>query len=220
MIELVSYILFSLFLGCRHSYDSDHLIAVSNILRKTGSIKSAVKTGISWAMGHMATIVIAAILLYFFKESFLIGVLPHFEKITGIMLVMLGLLSLKDFINFHSHKHKHGILEHSHCHMHYKASSYSHFHRHMFGIGVVQGLASSGELLLLFTASMAATSLGILLLGIGSFSLGVILGMALFSLIISYPLIKFHQNAVYRIATFGTGSIGIVYGMLILLAVV
>ncbi|MBI2558409.1 hypothetical protein HYW20_03730 [Candidatus Woesearchaeota archaeon] len=218
MLELISFMALAIALGFKHSYDSDHLIAVSNIVRKVESMKSAAKAGFSWAIGHIITAAIIAILLYSFKESFLNGVLPHFEKVIGITLVLLGLISLKDLINFHSHKHRHGNIMHSHSHIHYKTSN--HFHGHMFGIGIIQGLASSDELLLLFTASLAAASLGILLLGISSFSFGVILGMMFFTLLFSYPLLKFHQTTIYRLVTFGTGSIGIVYGVLMLFAVV
>ena len=40
MLELISFIALAFVLGFKHSYDSDHLIAVSNILRKVDSIKS------------------------------------------------------------------------------------------------------------------------------------------------------------------------------------
>ena len=221
MIELISFMLLALVLGFKHSYDSDHLIAVSNILRKVNSVKSSVRVGFSWAVGHMLTATIITILLFVFKESLLNNVLPNFKKIVGALLIILGIFSLKEFFSLHSHSHFHGKIVHSHPHVHIKNNKHSHhFHTHMFGIGIIHGLAGNDELLILFTASLAVTSLGGLLIGLSVFSIGVVLGMTLFTIIFSYPLIKINSERVYKIVCFGTGSIGIAYGALMLSSIV
>jgi hypothetical protein len=217
MIELASFAVLALMLGFKHSYDSDHLIAVSSILRKTDSMKTSVKAGLSWAAGHMLTATIITILLFIFKKSFLNNVLPHFERLVGIILIVLGILSLRDFFTFHSHKHSHGNIVHSHPHAHMKQDK-KHSHKHMFGVGVLHGLAGNDELLTLFAASLAVTSLAGLILALGFFSFGVVVGMVLFALIFSYPLVKINSEKIYRLVSFGTGSVGIVYGALMLSA--
>ena len=221
MLSLISFMALALVLGFKHSYDSDHLIAVSNILRKVDSVKSSIRVGLSWALGHMLTATIVTIALFIFKESFLDNVLPHFEKIVGAMLIMLGASSLRSFFSIHSHVHSHGDTVHSHPHLHIKKhKDKSHSHIHMFGIGIVHGIASNDELLILFTASLAVTSLGGLIMALGLFSLGVALGMAFFTIVFSYPLIKLHSEKIYKLVSFGTGSLGMVYGALMLLAIV
>ena len=221
MVALPYFMLLALVLGIKHSYDSDHLIAVSNILRKAGSSKSAAKVGLSWATGHMLTATIITVLLYISKETFLNGVLPHFEKIIGIVLIALGILSLRDLLRFHSHIHSHDGIVHCHPHIHLMDSGrQSHVHKHMFGIGILHGLASNDELLALFTMSLAVTSLGGLNLALGFFSIGVVLGMIIFALIFSYPLIRLRNEKIYRLVTFGTGSAGLIYGSLMLFAVI
>ena len=95
MLEIISFMALALVLGFKHSYDSDHLIAFSNILRKVDSIKSSIKMGFSWAIGHMLTATIITIALFIFKGSFLNDFLKHFEKIVGVMLIVLGLISLR-----------------------------------------------------------------------------------------------------------------------------
>jgi len=214
MLELISFMLLALVLGFKHSYDSDHLVAVSNTLREVDSVKSSIKAGFSWAIGHMLTAAIITIIIFIFKESFLNDILPHFEKISGIMLVIIGIISIKNFFSFHSHNHSHGSIIHSHPHLHEKQKE-THFHKHMFGIGIIQGLASNDELLILFAASLAVTSLGGLLIGLGFFSMGVVIGMVLFAIIFSYPLIKIHSEKISRFVSLGTGSIGILYGTLV-----
>ena len=218
MIELMPFAILALVLGFKHSYDADHLIAVSNILRRADSVKSSMKAGFSWAAGHMLTAAIITMLLFIFKKSFLNNVLPHFEKIVGLMLITLGILSLRDFFSFHSHRHSHGSIVHSHPHIHAKQDK-NHSHRHIFGIGILHGLASNDELLALFAASLAVTSLGGLILALGFFSFGVVIGMVLFALIFSYPLIKMNSEKIYRLVSFGTGSAGILYGALMLFAI-
>ena len=220
MIELISFMLLALVLGFKHSYDSDHLIAVSNILRKSDSIKSSAKIGMSWAMGHMITATIITITLFIFKESFLNNILPHFRKIAGTMLIILGLISLKEIFSFHSHKHEHDGIIHSHKHIHIKSDNQSkHSHAHMFGIGIIHGLASNDELLVLFTASLAVASLGGLLVGLSFFSIGVVFGMILFTIIFSYPMLKMNSEKLYKVISLGTGSMGILYGTLMLLSI-
>ena len=209
MLKTIPFILLTLLLGFKHSYDADHVIAVSSILRKVRSMKNALKIGISWAIGHMLTASIVTILLFYFRESILSIVLPHFEKIVGAMLIVLGIFGLKDFFPLHLHKHKHGKIMHSHPHMHLDDS---HSHKHMLGIGIIHGLASNDELILLFTASFGITTIGGILLGIGFFSVGVIIGMLLFSALFAWPLVKANSSNVYRWISLLTGVLSIAYG--------
>lgn len=214
----ISFIFLALVLGFKHSYDSDHLIAVSSILRKADSVKSSLKSGLSWAAGHMLTATVVTIIIFVFRQTFLNNILPYFEIMIGIMIIALGILSLREFFSLHSHMHSHGSIVHSHPHLHIKNQEKKHHHRHMFGIGIIQGLASNNELIILFAASLALTSLGGLIAALGFFSLGVVMGMLLFSFAFSYSLIRMHSYRIYRFLSFGTGSIGVIYGSLMLLA--
>lgn len=215
MLQFLTFMVLSLVLGFKHSYDSDHLIAVSNVLHRVKSVKSGIRVGFSWALGHMITAAIVTISIYIFKETFLDNVLPHFEKIVGVMLIVLGFLSLREIFVFHSHSHTHNGLMHSHPHIHSRQTKEGHFHKHMFGIGIIHGLASNDELLLLFTASLAVTSIGGLLIGLGVFSIGVVLGMILFVYLFSYPFLKINSTLIQKVIILITGSTGIIYGILL-----
>lgn len=215
MFEILPFLFLSLALGFKHSYDADHLIAVTNFLRKVESIKSAAKIGIMWAFGHILTATVITALLYLYKESVLSVILPSFEKIAGVMLVILGILSFRDLFSFHLHKHRHGNIVHTHPHLH-KKNKNTHVHKHIFGIGLIHGLASNDELLILLTSSLGAATLGSILLGIGVFSIGVVLGMLAFCLILSFPLLIINNRIIYKIFTVGSGAMSIVYGALML----
>lgn len=212
MFELAYFALLAFILGFKHSYDADHIIAVSNILRKSPSAGSAAKISISWAVGHMITAAIITIIIFILKDSLLKPVLEYFEVIAGIMLVALGCISLKDSFALHSHIHTHSGVTHSHPHLHLRDES-RHAHRHMFGIGIIHGLASNDELLILLTASLGITSIGGILAGIGIFSIGVVLGMILFACLFSYSILKLRTARLYRLFLFGTGAISVAYGI-------
>ncbi len=223
MLDYAAFAGLALLLGFKHSYDADHIIAVANFLRKANTLKSAVKISVSWALGHMITAAIVTTILYVFRESLLTAFLASFEKIIGVMLILLGLFSLKDLFkphSIHSHSHKHDSKLHVHAHSHDQPGHLGHIHKHMFSIGIIHGLASNDELLILLTASLGLATLAGILLGVAVFSLGVVLGMVVFALIFSYPLLKARSDSVYKAVTVLTGIISVTYGIAMLAAVV
>lgn len=242
MIELA---LTALFFGLKHSFDADHLIAVSNFLTPLKSLKQAFKAALSWAIGHMLTATLIAFFLFYFRETILENFLQKFEFIAAIMLIVLGIFSLMNSRILHAHRHRHDNIEHSHMHFHLKnstihfasrAESFNqenfqphsigsfgknerkfHFHLHLFGIGLIQGLASNDELLLLLVVSMGLSSLTAMLFGIGIFSIGVMIGMVLYSAFFTMPLIKSNSEKLSQIFGVFIGILSIFYGTAMLL---
>ncbi|GBC74862.1 hypothetical protein HRbin06_00169 [archaeon HR06] len=202
--------LLALLLGVKHSYDADHLIAVSNLLIKKISLINKLKMSLNWVIGHSLTASLITFLLYFFKEEILVNHLSQLELGVALMLIVLGILTLKDFI-FHKHIHEHDGKIHSHYHFHFRDKD-NHYHKHMLGIGVIHGLASNDELLILFTASLNITTLSGLIFGLLVFNIGVALGMVAFTLGLHYIMNKFK----IFILTFLVGCISIIYGILLL----
>ena len=86
----------------------------------------------------------------------------------------------------------------------------------MFGIGIVHGLASNDELLILFTISLSVTSLVGLLLGIGVFSMGVVIGMIVYGIGITLPILKFGRGRVRRVVNLTVSILSITYALLLL----
>ena len=208
-------------LGFKHAFDADHVLAVSNFLSSAKNLRETAEIAVSWAAGHMLTAGIITFVLFSFKDVFLSPLLDNFETIVGIMLVVLGVLSLRNVMHFHSHRHGHGNREHEHPHAHFGISPPEkfHLHRKMLGVGIIHGLASNDELLLLFTVSLGVTGFAGLLLGIGFFSIGVVAGMLAFSIVLSIPILKakgeFSRQAINALA----GSASLVYGAMLLLKI-
>ncbi|MDO8427633.1 MAG: hypothetical protein Q7S92_00290 [Candidatus Diapherotrites archaeon] len=209
--------LFAFALGFKHSYDADHLLAVSNFLPRAKSLVSAVKLSLSWALGHMLTAGTITIVLFFFKETFFSFILSYFELLVSFMLIALGLFSLLAlYVNRNSHAHKHdhsSVVSHSHPHLHFFDDDSKHAHQHMFWIGIIHGLASNDELLLLLTVTLTLTSLASVLLGTFLFSLGVVLGMIVFSIILTLPLLKIHSEKIQTGITAIAAVLSIGYGV-------
>ena len=86
----------------------------------------------------------------------------------------------------------------------------------MFGIGIVHGLASNDELLILFTISLSATSLLGLLLGVGVFSMGVVLGMVVYGIGVTYPIARFGKSRVRKTVNISVAVLSIAYAVLLL----
>jgi len=206
--DILLFVALALALGFKHSYDADHLVAVSNLLTRSKSLRKTSLMSVSWAAGHMITASVITVILFVFRETLLSAFLAHVEFLVAVMLVVIGVLGLLiEFGWFHRHAHE--GTEHAHAHLHL----FPRFgeRRAMFSIGVVHGLASNDELLVLFLASLSVTSLLGLLGGVGVFSVGVVLGMIVFGAGVSYPILRWGSTRVRRAVNVGAAVISIAY---------
>jgi ABC-type nickel/cobalt efflux system permease component RcnA len=130
MLTFVSIIVLGFFLGMRHATDADHVIAVTTIVSRQRSIKSAVVIGALWGLGHTLTILLvgSAIVLFGWVVPKRVGL--TMELSVGLMLILLGVLNLSGILRWltqtftpsksreHNHIHVHGDYIHSHSHSH------------------------------------------------------------------------------------------------------
>ena len=88
-----------LLLGMRHSTDSDHVIAVSTIVTRKGSMRDSAAVGALWGLGHTLTIFLVgtAIIVFHVVISPRLGL--SMELSVAIMLVLLGVLNLSGLVN-------------------------------------------------------------------------------------------------------------------------
>lgn len=214
-LDPILFVGLSLALGFKHSYDADHLVAVSNLLTRSPSLRQTSLMSFSWAAGHMITATVVTVVLFLFKDYLLQDLLSHLELVVAIMLVAIGVLGLLiEFGLLHRHRHRHDVQEHEHAHVHLGRVEE---HRAMFGIGIVHGLASNDELLILFVASFGVAYLPGLLAGVGVFSIGVVLGMVVFGLGISYPILRWGSVRVRRVVNVVAAGASIGYAVLLFL---
>lgn len=159
MITLFSVLSLGFFLGMRHATDPDHVIAISTIVSREGSMRSAALIGCVWGIGHTLTItgVGGAIILFSVVIPPRLGL--TMEMGVALMLVVLGLWNLTGIVQWitvtlgtgggrgvHVHTHSHGDYSHTHTHGHgvdrhghaEERTPQAWLDRHLGGLGVYQ----------------------------------------------------------------------------------
>lgn len=80
----------------------------------------------------------------------------------------------------------------------------------------MHGLASNDELIAIFVAGLGVGSLQMLLGGVAIFTVGVMLGMTLFGIALTYPILKYGIKRIQFAVNMVTGSLSIVYGLMMI----
>jgi cytochrome c biogenesis protein CcdA len=165
----------------------DHLAAMTPLAVTARS--RAWRVGVRWGLGHTAGVAVIAGLAFFLREALPLERLSAWsERIVGVVLIAIGLWSIRVGLRsrVHLHEHEHGDLRHSHIHVHEKGSTHdaehAHAHPHAaFGVGALHGLAGSSHILgvlpaLAFSASIDAVTY------LGGYGIGSIAAMAVYAL--------------------------------------
>ena len=132
MTSLLPVLALGFFLGMRHATDPDHVIAISTIVSRYRTARSAAAIGIVWGIGHSITILLVGIGIVLFGWVIPSRLGLSMELAVGVMLVVLGLANLRDIFRMfdrrggdsahegqvHSHAHQHGDYVHTHPHRH------------------------------------------------------------------------------------------------------
>src|SRR5215470_13089737 len=94
VLTALTIVLIGFALGMRHATDPDHVVAVTTIVSKQQNIRNAALIGILWGLGHTLTIFAVGAALILFKVTIPPRLGLAMELAVGLMLVLLGVLSL------------------------------------------------------------------------------------------------------------------------------
>jgi len=216
-----SLLLLGFLLGMRHATDADHLVAIATIVSRQRTMRGSMQIGAAWGIGHTITVMAvgAAIIL------FGIVIPPRFglsmEFAVGLMLILLGVLTLtgigrsasaSEAEHAHDHLHSHGDYVHRHPHGHgpdqhghaadktplalldrsWLAGLPPYLWLRPFAVGLVHGLAGSATIaLLVLTIIHDPISAMAYLL---LFGIGTIGGMMLITLMLTAPFVLTSVN--------------------------
>ncbi len=221
MASTVGLWILAVLLGLKHSFDADHLVAVTGVLSNAPNSKYTTRLSISWALGHMITASILTIILFSFKETLLKEILSNAELIVPFMLIVIAALTIAwefELLHFHRHEHTQTDIEETkgHTHLHFHLPNLSE-HGTMMGIGIIHGLASNDELLLLFTLTLGINELWAILVGVVFFTVGVIGGMVMYGWLINFPSQRWGEKRVTRVINLSIASVTIIYAIWLLL---
>ena len=217
--ETVAILAFGFILGVKHALDVDHITAVSAMLSKSKSIFKASRTGILWGLGHTLTLLLAGILVLGFKLTISERLALSMELLVGVVLVVLGVPIIRSFIKkrIHLHTHTHGNNVHFHMHSHSESDDHHHSHEYKsLFVGMIHGMAGSAALMLAVLTTTGSFLEGISYIFV--FGLGSILGMFIFSGILSIPFIlaERHYNRVSETIKLTAGVISVGLGTMII----
>ncbi len=177
-MENTLYLLGAASIGFSHSFETDHLVAVSSIVTRRNNIKSAVQDGILWGLGHTSTILLVAFVYLIGKFILNEADFHYFEAGVGLMLIGLGMIRFYRILE----QKKHG-------HTHHETPSTGL----AFGVGLIHGLAGSGGLLISVLTEIKEPTSAIIYILI--FGLGSVFGMMIAAGFFSLPFsAKYLQN--------------------------
>ncbi len=209
-ITILTALLFGFLLGVRHALDADHIVAVTAIVSRTGSLLRSALVGLSWGLGHTITLFAAGFLVLVFKLAIPDKLALSMEFVVGLLLVLLGVPLVWQLVagRRHIHWHAHGDRSHLHSHFHHDTPEHDHQHiRRPLLRGMVHGLAGSGALTLLVIGTMSSVAQGLVFLVV--FGVGSILGMVLFSGLIGLPF-RFAAGLSLRLNLWLRGAAGLI----------
>lgn len=166
-------ILLGLLVGLRHSFEPDHLTAVSTLVGETRDLRGGAMLGALWGIGHTLALVAVGAILLGVGASLPQRAAVIFELCVAGMLLVLGaraiVVALRAAANHRTHWHAAQDPRHPVRTLSWRP----------LVVGLVHGLAGSGALTAIAFAELPGT--GARLIYIMLFGLGSIAGMALAS---------------------------------------
>lgn len=197
---MLSFFILAVLFGMSHALEADHVAAVSSMAARQTSVKSIMRTGAVWGLGHTLTLMAVAGGAIVVGATLSDGVASWLEFGVGIMLVGLGgqviYRLVRERVHFHIHRHPAGQAHfHAHSHLNEPAKAHNparHNHDHRpfpvraLVIGMMHGMAGSAALLVLSASSAPTPVMGFAYVIV--FGLGSIVGMASLSAVIAVPL--------------------------------
>lgn len=196
----------SLLLGVQHSFEPDHMAAVSVLAtEKNQKPKDRLKLiwrSSHWALGHSLTLILFACLVLILKSNVSLDISEKVELIIGPLMIWLGIVALRR--NFR----KPNLAELS-----VNAQKVSR----SFWVGMVHGLAGTGgacAVALTLAASDAYTAVWIIVIQ----SLGIILSMSAYGYFFAFSINKFaaKRDSVLKIINYIVGAFSIIIGIITL----
>jgi high-affinity nickel-transport protein len=196
---------FGMLLGMRHALEPDHLAAVSTLMTGERSSASAAWLGACWGLGHTLTLLMAGALLVVVGAEMPAIAARIFELGVVLLLVGFGVRAIYQGARRvpigprHTHRTPRAFLDRWTL-------------ARPLLVGAVHGLAGSGAMTALVVTALpsTATQLGYLTL----FGIGSIVGMAVLSGLLGWPIARLGTHHVFtRTMSIAVGCVSTALGL-------
>jgi hypothetical protein len=222
-------------LGLKHATDADHIVAVSALVSDTSGARRSALVGTFWGLGHLLTLFAAGSVLVILRVRVPPRVEWTLELLVAVVLVWLGVRTIRRCFtgHYHFHSHPHGSQTHAHLHFHAHSEAGHKHDAHALRpgssvaagtgarrsgallVGMAHGLAGTAGLALLVLSSIPSRTLGVLYLLV--FGLGALMGMAGFSALLGMPLARAASRLIWlRAMRLAAGAASSVLGAILL----
>ena len=211
---MIHYLLIdSLLLGVQHSFEPDHMAAVSVLATEENKARRGpVQQGPSlrwkliwrsshWALGHSFTLILFAVMVLLLKSTMSLHIADQVELLVGPLMIWLGIMAIRR--NFRTEKPVSAPVER-------KVSR-------SFWVGMVHGLAGTGgacAVALTLAARDAITAVWIIVLQ----SIGIILSMSAYGYFFAFSIGRFagKRERFLMIVNYVVGAFSILIGAITL----
>ncbi len=195
----------------------DHLAAIAPLAMKRQ--RGAWLTGLRWGMGHASGVIFVGILSLILRGVLPVDLISNWsDRLVGVLLIGIGLWTLRKAMLIHTHSHDHAGETHEHIHVHGRAAAKTHalkrhVHTHAaFGIGTLHGLSGSSHFLAIIPA-LALPSNALAITYLACYGVGTVLAMILFATAINSVSMRYTGTVkVYRGFMFACSGIAMVVG--------
>ncbi|MCF2501908.1 hypothetical protein L0663_00840 [Dyadobacter sp. CY107] len=196
----------SLLLGVQHSFEPDHMAAVSVLAsedtRSPAQRWKLIWRSSHWALGHSFTLILFAVLVLLLKSTVTLDVSEKVELLVGPLMIWLGVMAIRR--NF---------LKDRTLHLYNPQQKFSR----SFWVGMVHGLAGTGgacAVALTLAASDALTAVWIIILQ----SVGIILSMSAYGYFFATSVNRFagKRETFLKIINYVVGIFSIIIGAITL----
>jgi high-affinity nickel permease len=193
-------------LGLRHATDADHVVAVSTIVSRARTLRSAVLVGSLWGLGHTLTILVVGGAIVVFNVVLPPSVETMLELSVATMLIVLGGLNVYSAAVTPLPNPAQRVASEA------TPTERSSVPLRPLFVGVVHGLAGSAAIALLVLATIQSVARALLYLAV--FGVGTIAGMALLTCLVVVPVAAASRRFVSleRYLAGATGAASFLFG--------
>lgn len=194
----------SILLGIQHSFEPDHMAAVSVLASdKSGNtirLPQLIWRSSQWALGHSASLILFSCMALLLKSGLPMDLSAYAERVVGPIMIWLGVTAIR-----RNHQLKKRMAEHKSFPEHAHMGNALHIHgkqgqeiamnplSRSFWVGMLHGMAGTGgacAVALILASQNVGTAIGIILLQ----SLGIILAMTAYSCVLAFSVSRFIER--------------------------